>query len=737
MEPQKFGRYEIKADIGRGGMATVYHAYDPRFEREVALKVLPREMLHDPQFRTRFEREAKTIAMLEHPAIVPVYDFGEEDGQPYFVMRYMTGGSLSDKMKQGAMTIQEVATLFGRLAPALDEAHAKGIIHRDLKPGNILFDQYGDPYISDFGIAKISATQTNVTGSAIVGTPAYMSPEQAQGEGIDGRSDIYGLGVILFELLSGQQPYHGDTPMSVVVKHITDPVPHILDIQPDLPPGIEPIIEKTMAKDRNQRFPTVKALTDALEAVARGDTPDLENVNKTLIASPKTTVSKSPIADTRTVLAKKGQAPGLVVPGPDSVTEPPRKKTGLWIGLGGGMIVIIGAVVVGLLLFRDKIPFLAAPTQTRSVMLVSTETSIILQPKSTITSQGVVPPIASDTPNITDTPSLTPSDTPVPTATTPVLAHMGGADLIAFLNNNDIWVIGVDGKGLIQLTRDGTVKDNLQWSLDGSSVFYISGKCIQAVTLNGGVVSQMTCFPAAEYLDGFQISPDGKQVAISLNRVEYVVPFDLAKLSNAHTWAQLMDMKGCFSYGNLTNQDPVVGARWSTDGKEIAFDTYVADTGTRVELIRVFDISACNSASPKMLDNFPANRNGFPMIGYSAHPVIPSYDWNGSTLFVLNSPYRYELGYLYSYFEETKYAIKIDPLQTGCCYTAARFSPDGNYLFFIYQNINSGANAKTQLFFISYGSIGSGSVYSPLPLPDGFFSVQTDHLDATLRSVKP
>ena len=244
MEPQKFGRYEIKGEIGRGGMATVYHAYDPRFEREVALKVLPSEMLHDPQFRTRFEREAKTIAMLEHPAIVPVYDFGEEDGQPFFVMRYMTGGSLSDRMKNGAMSIQEVAHLFGRLAPALDEAHAKGIIHRDLKPGNILFDLYGDPYVSDFGIAKMASSQTNVTGSAIVGTPAYMSPEQAQGEGIDGRSDIYGLGVIIFELLTGQQPYHGDTPMSVVVKHITEPVPHILDVKTDLPPAIESVIEK-------------------------------------------------------------------------------------------------------------------------------------------------------------------------------------------------------------------------------------------------------------------------------------------------------------------------------------------------------------------------------------------------------------------------------------------------------------------------------------------------------------
>ncbi len=317
-KPQKFGRYEIKGEIGRGGMATVYHAYDPRFEREVAIKVLPHEMLHDAQFRTRFEREAKTIAMLEHPAIVPVYDFGEEDGQPYFVMRYMTGGSLSDRMKLGPMSVQEAARLMAHLAPALDEAHAKGIVHRDLKPGNILFDQYNEPYVSDFGIAKLSEAQSNVTGSAIVGTPAYMSPEQAQGEGIDGRSDIYGLGVILFEMLTGQQPYHGDTPMSVVVKHITDPVPHILDIKPDLPADLERVVEKAMAKDRNDRFQTVKALADDLNAVARGESPKLPSDDATLIESGTTTVKgKRPLQTLpETVRAQKSAA------GADPSTDP-------------------------------------------------------------------------------------------------------------------------------------------------------------------------------------------------------------------------------------------------------------------------------------------------------------------------------------------------------------------------------------------------------------------------------
>jgi serine/threonine-protein kinase len=183
MQPEKIGIYEVKAELGRGGMATVYRAYDPRFEREVAVKVLPSELLHsDPQFRLRFEREAKIIAQLEHSAIVPVYDVGEADGQPYFVMRYMNGGSLSDRIKAGVMSVEEATRILAIIAPGLDEAHSKGIIHRDIKPSNILFDKRNIPYISDFGIAKLSQAQSgNVTGSAIIGTPAYMAPEQAQG----------------------------------------------------------------------------------------------------------------------------------------------------------------------------------------------------------------------------------------------------------------------------------------------------------------------------------------------------------------------------------------------------------------------------------------------------------------------------------------------------------------------------------------------------------------------------
>lgn len=251
-------------------MATVYRAFDPSFDREVAIKVLPREMMHDPQFRSRFEREIKMVAGLEHPAIVPVYDVGDEDGQPYFVMRYMTGGSLSDWIEKEKFSVEDTARIIEKIAQGLAYSHKRGIVHRDLKPDNILFDNNGDPFISDFGVAKLTEASGGLTGSGVIGTPAYMSPEQAQGSEIDGRSDVYGLGVIVYQMLSGQQPYSADTPMGVVVKHITEPVPEILKFVPTLPPEMDDIIKTALAKDKSKRYPTTIDLAKAINLVAFG-----------------------------------------------------------------------------------------------------------------------------------------------------------------------------------------------------------------------------------------------------------------------------------------------------------------------------------------------------------------------------------------------------------------------------------------------------------------------------------
>ncbi len=181
--PKKFSRYEIREELGIGGMATVYRAYDPLFEREVALKILKRELLNDPQVLDRFERETKIVAKLEHAAIVPVHDVGHDNDQLFYVMRYMMGGSLSERITKGKMSYVEMAHIIQRIGAALDYAHDKSIVHRDLKPGNILFDEYNNAYISDFGIAKFVHAPINLTSSGIIGTPTYHESRTGAGRG--------------------------------------------------------------------------------------------------------------------------------------------------------------------------------------------------------------------------------------------------------------------------------------------------------------------------------------------------------------------------------------------------------------------------------------------------------------------------------------------------------------------------------------------------------------------------
>jgi serine/threonine-protein kinase len=647
-------------------------------------------MLHDPQFRVRFEREAKTIAMLEHPAIVPVYDFGEEDGQPYFVMRCMTGGSLSDRLKQGPIPVAEAARILQRLAPALDEAHKRQIIHRDLKPGNILFDQNNEPYLSDFGIAKLAGGQSNVTGSAIVGTPAYMSPEQAQGEGVDGRSDIYGLGVIFFEMLTGRQPYEGDTPMSVVVKHITAPTPHILDVRPDLPADLEPVIERAMAKNRDERFAKATDFAAALSAVARGEKPDLKTVPH--MAAP--TAPALPKAEPGATVVRPH--PGAQVPAPGG--KP--KRTGLWVGLGTLAILLGIAAVLAVVYFFVLNPGSPATPD-------ATPTTAATRTPASETTELTEAPLVTDTP-----PPPTEASSPTPESATVI----GGADQIAFTNGGNIWIMGVDGGGLHQLTTDGALKTGLQWSPNGSHIIYVSGKSVQSVDAVTGEVSQIAQFPPASSLEAFEISPDGSQVAIVISRELYVVPYDPEALRQARSRTDLIAMNGRFTY----TERGVTGVRWSNDGQRLAVRFIDAGAGQQIELVRVYDISDNSSTGLRGLDLFPAQR--FSMSGYDTNPTIPSFDWDGETLFVLNSNIRNGgFGNLYGYDYVTHNYDPLIPL-SGCCYINARWSPDGDYLLFAYQDMGQGSASRTQLYYIPYTTIGTGATYSPIPVPDDFFA---------------
>jgi serine/threonine protein kinase len=340
-----FGRYEIKQKLGQGGMATVYLAHDPRFGRDVALKVLPAQFLHDEQFRNRFEREARTIAMLEHPAIVPVYDFGEHEGQPYLVMRYMNGGSLENRLQRGLLPKEETLQVIKRIASALDEAHKKGVVHRDLKPANILFDQYNEPYLSDFGIVKLHEATANLTGNAIVGTPAYMSPEQVHGKAdVDGRSDVYSLGVILYEMLVGHVPYKAITPTQQMMAHVLDPVPEILQEKKDLTPAFSTVIKTAMSKEVDTRFKTAGEMAKALE-IATGSYPPLtpaEQNDATLAQSFDATVLMPPLTPTPVAQTTPTVSTG-------GITLEGTLKTGRTIAWWGCVLpTLVGLTLIGL-----------------------------------------------------------------------------------------------------------------------------------------------------------------------------------------------------------------------------------------------------------------------------------------------------------------------------------------------------------------------------------------------------
>ncbi|MCB8927937.1 MAG: protein kinase [Ardenticatenaceae bacterium] len=278
--PSQIGRYQIESLLGRGGMAVVYLAFDPYMDRRVAVKVLLKDRSYDDSLRSRFKRESRMVASLNHPAIVPVYDFGEEDEQPYLVMRYMEGGSLRERLREAPLTLPEVATILSHIAPALDTTHSHNIIHRDLKPSNILFDSERKAYLADFGLAKFAeGTYTTLTrNDGMVGTPAYMSPEQIRAQAhLDGRTDIYALGVILFEMLAGQLPFTANGRLPIALMHLSDPVPAVHTLNLSLPPSISPIISQAMAKDREDRFATASDLTAPfVEAAQVDDLPPVE-----------------------------------------------------------------------------------------------------------------------------------------------------------------------------------------------------------------------------------------------------------------------------------------------------------------------------------------------------------------------------------------------------------------------------------------------------------------------------
>ncbi|MFZ5918569.1 MAG: protein kinase domain-containing protein [Chloroflexota bacterium] len=397
---QTLGQYRIIEQIGQGGMATVYKAYQPSLDRYVAVKVLPAYFAHEPGFAMRFTREAKAIARLNHPNILPIHDFGQEGELSYIVMKYVEVGTLKEMLGQ-PLPLADAADILGQIAAALDHAHQRGILHRDVKPSNVLLDEGRWVLLSDFGLAKMVEGSAVLTASGVgVGTPAYMAPEQGRGEAVDARADIYSLGIVLYEMLTGRVPFEAETPMAVVIKHITDSLPLPRSLNPTIPQAVERVMLKALAKEPNDRFASTTEMADTFQ--------------KAVAAAPVVTPEMVPVPTVHPPPAAPSLAPETPAKPMPAITEaPPQPRRGVpWKLVGALAGILLLAVLTIVVIGNPTGKPTAQDTPAMAALATTTATeqvTIATRPAPTHTPQ---PPAPTHTPQ-----PPAPTSTLLPTAT--------------------------------------------------------------------------------------------------------------------------------------------------------------------------------------------------------------------------------------------------------------------------------------------------------------------------------
>jgi tRNA A-37 threonylcarbamoyl transferase component Bud32 len=333
-------RYEVDKPLGRGGMAQVFRGTDRVLGRTVAIKVLDQKHRDDAKFVTRFRREAQAAAGINHPNVVSVFDTGSENGLHYIVMEYVDGETLDDVLaREKVLPPERVVAIAEPVARALDAAHQKGMVHRDVKPGNIMLDRSGTVKVVDFGIARAAADDTLTQTGIVLGTAAYLSPEQAQGVAVDPRSDVYSLGCVLYEMLTGRKPFTGDSALAIAYKHVReDPAPPS-QVNPDIPPELEAVVMTAMAKDQAQRFPSGGAMQEALSAAATGEMPAMA------VVGAGATEPLPGSGDTAVMTTQEA--------GPEPPPERPPRWWLPWLVIG---VILLALVVLGFLAFGGDEP---------------------------------------------------------------------------------------------------------------------------------------------------------------------------------------------------------------------------------------------------------------------------------------------------------------------------------------------------------------------------------------------
>lgn len=515
---KEIGGYRILEQIGMGGMAKVFKAYQPSMERLVALKVLPDHYAKDDTFIQRFDQEARIIANLENRNILPVFDYGEDKGTTFLAMRYLRGGTLSDVMRKASghkFSLNDAVHIISQIANALDYSHSQGIIHRDIKPSNILIDENGDCYLTDFGIAKVLDATSHLTsaGSAL-GTPAYMSPEQASGKEVNRRTDIYSLGIILYQLVVGRVPYETDTPMATMLAHINEPLPLPSLIEPEIHQGVERIILKALAKNPDDRYAGAGELADALKHTLQNETLSGETITPStdlveLSYSLAQTKPNDEVTHDDIALARSEQ----------------RKKNIRKFTPAAVVVVFLGMlVVISMLVVRSQ--------------QLSNQVSADLNGLA----ESTLPP---DSINLSETPTANPaviielSPTPENTPTTeptliPRKDHLLFILNRAYPNVGVLCVIEVDGSNMRCFNEDAdfgvTAAD---WSPDGSEILFAAnyegkGDYIYRMDANFENIRCVNCETDLErVIWEIHWSPTGERLAVLYILEGYTIPYEI------------------------------------------------------------------------------------------------------------------------------------------------------------------------------------------------------------------